>query len=146
MKFYLVLDENSEPSVTVKCKSVTPTVVKIEELCSLEKDESELLYGYRDNEITPLDYAEVVCFFTRDGKVFAMVGENEYATKLRIKQVLELTDDTFIRINQGCVINIKKLEKFKASFGGALMVIMKNGYSDYVARRELKNIKRRLGL
>jgi DNA-binding LytR/AlgR family response regulator len=75
-----------------------------------------------------------------------MVGEREYATKLRIKQVLELTDDTFIRINQGCVINFKKIEKFKASFGGALMVIMENGYSDYVARRELKNIKRRLGL
>ena len=105
-----------------------------------------MLYGYADEEIFPLSLTDIACFFTRDNKVFASIKDKEYATKLRIKQVIELVDDSFIKINQGCVANVKHIEKFTVTFGGTLKVIFKNGYSDYVSRRELKNIKRRLGL
>ncbi len=146
MKFYLVIDDEREASVTVVCDKVTATVKKIEELCKDFDEQTELLYGYSENEIVPLELFRIACFFTKDGKVFASIEEKEYATKLRIKQVLELVDDSFIKINQGCVVNVNQIQKFTASFGGALKVVLKNGYSDYVARRELSNIKRRFGL
>lgn len=146
MKFYLMIDEEKEPSVTIVCPKVTSAVSKIEALCKELDWDEEVLYGYTDEEIFPLSLADVACFFTKDNKVFASVNKTEYATKLRIKQVLELVDDSFVKINQGCVANVKHIEKFTVTFGGTLKVIFKNGYSDYVSRRELKNIKRRLGL
>ena len=78
--------------------------------------------------------------------MFASVGDKEYVTKLRINKVLELVDDSFVKINQGCVANASHIQKFGVSLGGALKVVFKNGYCDYVSRRELPNIKRRFGL
>lgn len=145
MKFYLVVDEEKEPSVTVVCKRVNSTVAQIEKLCQ-EMDDDKLLYGYQDDEIIPLELSNVTCFYTRDNKVYASVGKENYLTKLRIKQVLEIVDHSFIKINQGCVANVGQIKKFSASLGGALKVEFQNGFSDYVARREVKNVKRRFGL
>ena len=146
MKFFMVVDKDKEPSVTVVCNRVTRVVAQIEELCKNESADGDLLYGYTDDEIVPLELSETACFFTRDNKVYARMGGKEYATKLRIKDVVELADDSFVKINQGCVANVKRIKKFKVSFGGALRVIFEDGYSDYVSRRELPNVKRRLGL
>ena len=145
MKFFLIIDKQKEPSVTVVCDRVTRVVSQIEALCQDGLD-GELLYGYDGEEIIPLELPQITCFFTRDNKVFARVEGKEYATKLRIKDVVELVDDSFVKINQGCVANVKKVKKFSASFGGALRVIFADGYSDYVSRRELKEVKKRFGL
>ena len=146
MKFFLIVDENQEPSVTVVCNRVTQSVKKIEELCRDFDGDEQMLFGYDGDEVTPLELAFVDCFFTKDGKVFACANGREYATKLRIRQVLELVDDCFVKINQGCVINTQRIEKFTVSIGGSLKVVLKNGFCDYVARREIANIKRRFGL
>ena len=58
----------------------------------------------------------------------------------------ELLDNSFIKINQGCIVNINKILKFDSSITGSIKVILKNGFSDYISRRELKNVKRRIGL
>lgn len=146
MKFYLKLDDTAEPSVTVVCHKVTPTVKEIEMLCNTFNTEDELLYAYANGEILPLELADVTCFFTKDGKVYVSVGDKEYVTKLRIKQVMEMVDDSFVKINQGCVAKVNQIQRFTVLFGGAMNVLFKNGYSDYVSRRELSNIKRRFGL
>ena len=131
MKFFLVVDKEQAPSVTVVCNRVTPSVLKIEELCKNFDDEEELLYGYLGDEVLPLELASVDCFFTKDGKVYACAEGKEYLTKIRIKQVLEQVDDSFIKINQGCIVNVRSIKKFNVSFGGALKVVLKNGFCDY---------------
>ena len=146
MKFNLVIDQEKEPSVTVVCNRVTPIVEKIQQLCEEFAETEQLLYGYTEEEVVPLELANVTCFYTKNSKVFAYVGEQSYAIKLRLKQVLEMVDDSFIKVNQGCIANVAHIQKFGVSFGGALKVVFKNGYSDYVARREVANIKRRFGL
>ena len=87
MKFFLVIDDHTEPSCTIVCKRRMSIVVKIEELCQDFDVEQEVLYGYREGEIVPLQLSEVVCFFTKDNKVFASTRNGEYATKLRINQI-----------------------------------------------------------
>ena len=57
-----------------------------------------------------------------------------------------LDGSDFVKLNQSCIVNIKKIECFDASLGGALKVTLKNGYRDYVSRRQLKAVKERLGL
>ena len=42
--------------------------------------------------------------------------------------------------------NFNRIDHFKASIGGALLIIFKSGYKDYVSRRRLKLVKERLGL
>ena len=89
MKFYLEIDKERAPSVHVVTDKVTSVITKIEELCKLD-EQGDLIYGYNDGEICPLKLSEVTCFFTKDGKVFARVGGEEFVTKLRIKDIEEI--------------------------------------------------------
>ena len=146
MKFYLVVDEDKEESVVLTCKKVTSAVKKIQDLCSELSSDEELLYGYQDSEIIPLEINRVDCFYTKENKVFAKVESEEYLLKLRLKQIAEMVDDSFIKINQGCIVKTDSIKNFAASFGGSLKVVLKNGYCDFVSRREITNIKRRFGL
>lgn len=85
-------------------------------------------------------------FFTEDNKVFALTENEKYRLKSRLYQLEENLNDNFVKINQSCIANIKSIDKFKATVGGSLTVIFKNGYVDFVSRRNLKNVKERLGL
>ena len=57
-----------------------------------------------------------------------------------------MLQDSFVKLNQSCLGNKHKVKCFKASIGGSLLVAFKDGYSDYISRRELKNFKIRMGL
>ena len=41
---------------------------------------------------------------------------------------------------------MKKVLKFETNFNVSIKVVLKNGFSDFISRRELKNVKRRIGL
>ena len=54
--------------------------------------------------------------------------------------------ENFVKINQSCIANIDKINRFDASFSGTLKLIFKNSYTDYVSRRQLKTVKERIGI
>ena len=143
MKYKLIIDDKQEESIVITAHSKTDLIKEIEAL--IAKD-SLKLYGYKDEQIVPLDKNEVYAFYTLDGKVYASVKDDILLIKERIYQLEESFSETFIKVNQGCLINIKKIAKFETNLGGSIKVVMKNGYSDYVSRRELQNVKRRMGL
>ena len=75
-----------------------------------------------------------------------MIGEEQYKIKERLYQLEEMMDENYIKINQSCLANIKRIDRFSSSLGGAIMVLFDNGYKDYISRRELKKFKERMGL
>ena len=143
MKYKLIIDDKQEESIVITAHSKTELIKEIEAL--ITKD-SLKLYGYRDEQIVPLDKNEVYAFYTLDGKVFASVKEGNLLIKERIYQLEELLLESFVKVNQGCLINVKKILRFESNLGGSIKVVMKNGYSDYISRRELQNVKRRMGI
>lgn len=142
MKFELIIDENVQEKVVVYAKEKTQLVKKIQNLLQENED---VLYGYIDREAVRLEAEDVYCFVVEDNKVFALTRKEKYRVKLRIYQ-LENRYENFVKINQSCMVNIKYIHKFEGSFSGVLKVRMKNGYIDYVSRRNVKKVKERLGL
>ena len=141
MKYELIIDPNQEESITIIAHEKTKKIIEIENLIN------ELnIVGYSQDETRIIDINDVICFFTKDNAVFLYIEDKEYKTKLRIYQVEEMVTSSFIKINQGCIANISKIDRFKTSFGGSVQVIFNNGYIDYISRRELQNVKRRLGI
>ena len=86
------------------------------------------------------------CFFTDNNKIYVYIGKEKYIIRLRLYQVEELCNNNFLKINRGCLVNVNKIKKFEMSFGGTISVVLTNGFKDYISRRELKNVKRRMGL
>ena len=70
----------------------------------------------------------------------------KFEIKTRLYVIEEKLPENFIKINQSCIANINQIERFDASISGTLKIRFKNGYTDYVSRRQLKNVKERIGI
>lgn len=138
-----VITNSDVEEVVIYTKEYNNTIKEIEEYI-LNKD-IELL-GFIDKRVTKLNLSDIYCFIVEDNKVYGITKNEKYLIKQRIYVLEEMYNNMFIKINQSCLINIDKIKRFDASLSGFLLVTLKNGYSDYVSRRNLKNVKERLGL
>ena len=108
--------------------------------------EKFILFGFIDDDIVPLDLSNVYAIYTSDNKVYVKTKNETLLLRERLYQIEEKLTDDFIKINQGCIINLKKVLKFESNLNASIKVVLKNGFLDYISRRELKNVKRRIGL
>lgn len=143
MKLEIHINPENEEKVLIFAKSRNETVIEIEKIVL---NNGVDIVGYHDDEIIKINLNSVTCFITGDNKTYAIVGDKKYIIKTRLYKIEEMLNDSFIKINQSCIANIKKIKTFKAPLTGAMNVIFKNGYVDYISRRELKNVKERLGI
>ena len=142
MKCTTYIDKNHTEEVLIYAHERNNIVKEIERITSDIKD----IIGFNNRENIILDLNIVSCFISDGNKVYALINNNKYQVKQRLYQLIEILGNNYIRINQSCIANIKQIKNFKSSIGGAILVTFKNNYSDYISRRELKNVKERLGL
>lgn len=143
MKCKTVIDKNREEEVIIYAHERNETVESIERIVSSTQLE---LIGYSGKSAVRLKQAEVYCFTVEDNKVYAITESEKLQVKLRLYQIEDIADDSFVKINQSCIANVSQIKRFDASVSGTLRVMFKNGYTDYVSRRQLKTVKERLGL
>ncbi len=143
MKCKTIIDAACEEQVLIYAHEKTNLVDEIERLVA---QNSPALIGYKDKVAVMLDSADIYCFTVEDNKVYAHTDAEMLQLKSRLYQLEQMLPQNFIKINQSCIANIQKIQRFDASFSGTLSVVFKNGYTDYVSRRNLKTVKERLGL
>lgn len=143
MKFTFIKDTSKQEEVIIYAHEKSELVKRIENLVN---SFDSLLMGYKDSQAIALTIQEVFCFTVVEGKVFAITEKEKLLIRLRLYQLEERYGDTFVKINQSCLANVQKIARFDASVSGTLKVIFKNGYTDYVSRRNLKNVKERIGI
>lgn len=143
MKCYTYIEETKEEKVLIYAKERTKLIDEIE---SLVESVNIDLTGIYNDEIIKIDINDVICFLSENNKVFALINDKKYQIKQRLYQIEDMNLDKFIKINQSCLANKKKIKKFESTIGGSLKVVFKNGYVDYISRREVKNVKQRMGL
>ena len=144
MKYTIIIDKNREEEVIVYAKEKSALTDEIQRLVS---DNNFELIGYDKNgEGVRLTTDEVYCFTVEDNKIFAITEKEKLRLKCRLYQLEEVLPEYFVKINQSCVANIRKIARFDTSVSGTLLIKFKNGYKDYVSRRQMKAVKERLGL
>ena len=142
MKCKVFIDKNHEEEVVIYSHQRNPLVEQIESLVNSQEIE---ITGYKEQETVKLDLSEIFCFICEENKIYALTEKERFKIKLRLYQLEEKLPRNFVKLNQSCIGNVKKIQRFNASFGGSLSVEFKNGYKDYVSRRQLKIVKERFG-
>ena len=143
MKFTVFIDKDREEEIIIYARERSGLIDKIEKLVA---DNSEEIIGYKNSTAEILDPADIFCFTAENGKVFAVTEKEKFRIKERLYSLEEKLGSDFIRINQSCIANIRKIKCFESSVYGSLGVTFKNGAKDYVSRRNLKAVKERLGI
>ena len=142
MKFEIFIDKECEERVIVYAHEKTKLTDAIQQLVT----ETDALVGNNGKQYVKLSFADIYCFTVEENKVFALTESERLQLKSRLYNLEEIMPESFIKINQSCIIDINKVERFDASVSGTLLVRLKNGYSDYVSRRNLKKVKERFGI
>lgn len=143
MKCTVILDKTRKEEIIIYAHQKNEIICEIERMA---QDQPLQMVGFLNEEIVRLEPYDIYCFTVEGGKLYAIGEKEKYLIKSRLYNIEEILDKNFIKINQSSIANIKKIQKFDASISGTLKVIFKNGHTDYVSRRNIKNIKERLGL
>lgn len=143
MEYELIIDKEQQEKLILIVHEKNELVTSIENLLNIQKTN---LIGYKDYDIVKIDISNISCVYTDNNKVYVLQNNVKYLVKQRLFQIEEMLDTSFIKINQGCIINMKEIKKFELSIGGSVKVILKCGFEDYISRRELQKVKRRLGI
>lgn len=143
MKCEIIIDAAAEEKVVICARENNRLVQELQQLA--ETGDLELV-GYNSHEIVTLNPGDIFCVTVIDGKVCAVCEKETLQLKQRLYTLEEMLPDCFLKINQSCIANIRKIERFDASISGTLKVRFKNGCTDYVSRRQLKQVKERLGI
>ncbi|MBP3692575.1 MAG: LytTR family transcriptional regulator [Clostridia bacterium] len=143
MKITTIIDPSREEEITIVLQNKSELPALIENLVS---ENSVELIGYTDKLAQKLEIADINCFVVENNKIYAITSKDKFQLKNRLYRIEQILPSSFVKINQSCIANLKQIKKFDTSISGTLHVIFKCGYSDYVSRRNLKNVKERLGL
>jgi DNA-binding LytR/AlgR family response regulator len=143
MKLTIHIDPDREEEVVIYARENRPVFAEIQRLLAAEDTP---LVGYEGEHIVVLKPKKISCFVSGGDKVIAICGEHKYVVKKRLYQLEEQLGKDYIRINQSCLANVGQISRFSASIGGSLEVVFRDGYRDFVSRRELKKVKERMGI
>lgn len=143
MKFKLIVDRGKDEEVIATVHERSPLTDQIEQLV-MQHIGTDRIAAYTEDDMKMLAFADIECITILEGKTYAIDSHNKrYRLKLRLYELEEILPSSFIRINKSALANENRLERFTASFSGAVDAVFKCGYTEYVSRRCFAEIKRR---
>lgn len=146
MKFKLIIDRSQEEAVVATVHEKSDLTARIEDLVLSHSGTDKLPVCTEDDRML-LPFSEIECITVLNGRTCAIdTNGDQYRVRLRLYEVEAILPAYFIRINKSTLANENRLERFRASFSGAVDAVFRSGYTDYVSRRCFAEIKRRFDI
>lgn len=143
MKFTMIIDKTKDEEVVATVHAPSPLTEKLEALVQ-QYSAVDRVAAYTEDDIILLPFGQIECITVLDGKTYAIdVKGTRYRLKQRLYELEAILPASFIRINKSAIANENRLERFAASFSGAVDAVFRCGYKEYVSRRCFAAIKRR---
>lgn len=114
---------------------------------SLGSEPAQVIAGFQEGRAAVLTPDALYRVYASNGKVYAQTEQDTYTLRLRLYEMEQrLAGQSFVRISNAEIINLKKVKGFDLSFTGTICVTLANGTVTYVSRRYVSKIKHVLGL
>lgn len=146
MKFKMIIDPTEEEEIVATVHEPSELTEKIRQLVQ-EDTGTDRIAAFLEEDIKMLPFTQIVCITVQDGKTYAVdVKGVHYRLKQRLYELETVLPAAFIRINKSAIANEQHIERFAATFSGAVDAVFRGGYREYVSRRCFAEIKRRYRL
>ncbi len=144
MKFQLIIDPHAEESVVATVHQPSSLTDELE-MTVRKHTATDRLTVFANGEQRLLPFNQIDAVTVIDGKTIAIDDRGErWRVKLRLCEVEALLPAAFIRINKSTLANIRRLSRFRPTYSGGMDAVFQSGYVDYVSRRCMAELKRRL--
>lgn len=132
-----------EPYVEIYTSDITDD---IQNLLSLIKASSNIVTAQQDERTIVLKERDIYMIRVENEKSIIYCKEKKYYSKKRLYELENILKHSFMKISKTTLVNLQYIDGVEASFGGTMLLILKNGCKDYVSRKYLPGFKEYLGL
>lgn len=146
MQIEIKIDSScTEPKIVVMTDKMTDQVNDL--VKRLSEESPQVLTGFREEQVVILNQKSIIRIYASTGKVYALTENGEYVLRMRLYELENrLDNNSFVRISNSEIINLKKVKGFDLSFAGTICVTLSDGTVTYVSRRYISKIKQVLGI
>ena len=137
--------EQKKPKIIILTDSVSEEIRAISEY--LQNDFPNTLNGYDpDGMIVRIRYTEILRIYSEQQRIYCETMHDRYQLHERLYVLEELLDDSFVRISNSEIVNIRRVNRLDARLSGTICVYLENGQMTYASRRYVRRIKEKLGI
>lgn len=135
----------AETKVIIVTNKMTEDISELAKRISEQK--SSVLVGFKEDNASVLDCAEIIRLYSANQKVYAVTKNGEYILRLRLYELEQrLNSAVFVRISNSEIINLKEVNEFDLSYSGTICVKFSDSSTAFVSRRYVAKIKQVLGI
>lgn len=147
IKVRIEIDREGEEEVIIRCKEITPEVVRLQKLAENAFDTGsggEMSLRLGDNEFfVALD--DILFFEALDNRTAAHTSDRMYTCSRTLVELSESLPSSFMRISKSCIANIRLISSLhreitgvcEATFNGSIKKV-------YISRMYYKPFRERL--
>lgn len=133
--------KDDEIEVQIKAKNNSNVLNKIIENIQNVSENIDTIIGIKESNISIIDVSDIICFYSMEQNNYCKTNSGEFKIKKKLYELEESLDkNTFVRISNSCIVNIKFVQSFDLSMIGNIVVKFKDGTSEYVSKRRIPNV------
>ncbi|MBD8070669.1 LytTR family DNA-binding domain-containing protein [Bacillus sp. PS06] len=144
MKLNIDINEKyTETYITIQAKEWT---VELEEIVrKLEHQKPKRILGVEGDKSTLLSPQAIDYFYSEKRKVYASINHQSIEITMKLYEVEEWLEGIgFCRLSKSVIGNLNQITHFELAFNGNLCVYFRSGSKEYVSRKYVPELKRRL--
>ena len=133
-----------EPYAVIYTKEITTEVRRLAAL--LETESSGLVPVMENERIVVLRSDEIYMVRVENEKTVVYTKAKRYYGGKRLYEFEAILGSGFIRISKGSLVNLHYLDYAEPTWGGLMLLVLKNGCKEHISRKYLPVFKKHLGL
>ena len=145
LKIRIEMSEDVQEEVVIRCREITPEIIRLQQLLSGNSDRSNQFLVYKGDTEYYLNVNEILFFETEGSAVMAHTRDDVYETRRKLYELEELLGGRFQRISKSAIVNVDKVYSIKRNVTSSSAIEFQGTHKQiYVSRAYYKILREKL--
>ena len=145
LKIRIEMSEDVQEEVVIRCREITPEIIRLQQLLSGDFDRSNQFLLYKGDTEYYLNVNDIIFFETEGNAVMAHTKNDMYETRRKLYELEELSGGRFQRISKSAIVNVDKVYSIKRNVTSSSAIEFQGTHKQiYVSRAYYKVLREKL--
>ena len=144
MEINVVQHKEEKVKVTIACKHINETIIKLKKHISLF---DEKIQGKKEKEVVFVEISEALYFEVVDNRTFLYTKDDVVEVEAKLYELENvLSEEDFVRSSKSQMLNLNKVSSMRPELNRTIQVTMCNGEKIYISRKYAPGLKKLLNI
>lgn len=145
LKIRIELDKDAEEEVILRCKDLTPKIIKLQQVLTKTMNKSGQIILYKNDTEYYLEIDKILFFETENSAVLAHTAKDVFETKMKLYELENILGGDFLRISKSAIVNTNKIYAISRNLTASSVIEFQGTHKQiYVSRAYYKVLKAKL--